>query len=94
MPKNAFQKMCRHQFYLVFGHCTGKSKDISLKFCMRVVCMSITYIPFSKFPHVWKISQEINFFVEKSQDLEIFLFWKFEIAVFFARLFFIPMTQF
>ena len=96
MPKNAFQKCDVITFTWFFGHCTGKNKDIALKFCMRVVCMYLDHI-YSGFlkisPDLENISRNQNFWLKNLKILRFFHFGNFEIAVFFARLF-IPMTRF
>ena len=62
--------MWRHHLYLFFflGHCTTKNKDIALKFCMRVVCISIIY---SVFLDTLKLLDFIrNYFLNR-----VFEFW-------------------
>ena len=45
--KDCISKMFRHHLYLFFFcYCTGKTKDITLKFCMGVVCMYLDHIYF------------------------------------------------
>ena len=44
MPKISFQGCDVITFTWFFGQCTGKNKDIALKFCLRFVCMYLDHI--------------------------------------------------
>ena len=91
MSKNVFQKCDVITFTWFFGHCTAKNEDIALKFCMRVIYMYLDHICifrfFGKLPQILKMSQEIEL-VKNLKILRFFHFGNFEIAVFFARLFY------
>ena len=72
MLKFAFQICNVITFTCVFFlHCTAKNKDIALKFCMRVVCILITYIPVlgqnENFGFHWQLFLKRN---------DIFNFWR------------------
>ena len=79
--RNAFQKCDVIIFtcFFFFDHCTGWNKDIAVKFCMCVVCMHLDHIysVFFNSPRFWKYLRKSNNFIEKSQHLEVFRFWKF-----------------
>ena len=58
-----FQKCDVITFTCFFCHCTGKNKDIALKFCMRIVCMYLDHIR-SFFWRTWKFRIYGQLFLE------------------------------
>ena len=86
-----FKNVTSSPLPVFFGHCTGKNKDVALKFRMRVVCMHFDHI-YSGFlkisPGLEFILRNQNFWWKNLKILRFFHFGNFEIAAFFARPFY------
>ena len=89
MPKNAFQKCDVITFTCFLAIAQAKTKILLWNFvCVLFVCIPIIYSGFFKnFPRFGKYLNKSNFLVEKSQDLEIFSFWKFRDGSFLCQAF-------
>ena len=88
--KKCISKMWRHHLYLVFWPLHRQKQ----RYCFEILHACCLYVSrshifrfFENFPRFGKYLKKSKFLVEKSQDLEIFPFWKFRDSSFLCQAF-------